>query len=69
MFNVFSFYSYRIDLSKLIEKMDDSFVNEKLILESILKNSFANLNKVDINAIDNIYVKSINNFKFRRTYS
>ena len=59
MFNVFSFDSYRYDLSKLIEKMDDSFTNEKIILESIVKKNFSYMKNVDLVAIDDIYGRSI----------
>jgi hypothetical protein len=55
MFNVFSFDSYKTDLSSLLTKLDDSFNNEKIILNAILTNSLANLSKVNIENLDATY--------------
>ena len=59
MFNVFSFDNYKTDLTKLINKLDNSFSNEKTILESIVKNNITELSKVSLDKLNAIYGKSI----------
>ena len=59
MFNVFSFDNYKTDLTKLINKLDNSFSNEKTILESIVKNNITELSKVSLDKLNAIYGMSI----------
>jgi hypothetical protein len=59
MFNVFSFDNYRTDLTKLINKLDNSFCNEKTILEAIVNNNISELSKVSLDKLNTIYGKCI----------
>jgi hypothetical protein len=59
MFNVFRFDNYKNDLTKLISKLDDSFANEKIILNAIINNSIAELGTVSLDKLNASYGKSI----------